>query len=154
MGVKDLWQVLAPVSERKSLWELQGKTVAIDLSGWVCDSQNVVEYSSQPNMHLRLVSIFQIFSCVLSDLISTQIFMFFYCSRNLFFRTSCLLLLGAQPVFVLEGDAPDLKLDVMSQRNASRGLSQTTQNCGKRRKYKGIQNKVSFATIFFLNSVC
>jgi len=37
-------------------------------------------------------------------------------SRNLFFRTSCLLLLGAKPVFVLEGTAPSLKHDTMSQR--------------------------------------
>lgn len=113
MGVKDLWQVLAPVCERKSLWELQDKSVAVDLSAWVCDSQNVVEHSSQPNMHLR----------------------------NLFFRTSCLLLLGAKPVFVLEGDAPDLKLNVMSQRNAARGLTQTTKTSGKRSRCKGIQRK-------------
>ncbi|KAK3913635.1 Flap endonuclease GEN [Frankliniella fusca] len=113
MGVKDLWQVLAPVCERKSLWDLQGKTVAIDLSGWVVDSQNIVEHSSQPNMHLR----------------------------NLFFRTSCLLLLGARPVFVLEGDAPDLKLNVMSQRNAARGYSNNAKASGKRSRYKGIQKK-------------
>lgn len=113
MGVKDLWQVLAPVCERKSLWELQDKTVAIDLSGWVCDSQNVVEHSSQPNMHLR----------------------------NLFFRTSCLLLLGARPVFVLEGDAPELKLNVMTQRNKSRGFKHSEKNTGKRSRYKGIQKK-------------
>jgi len=36
--------------------------------------------------------------------------------RNLFFRTSCLLLLGVKPVFVLEGRAPTLKHDTMSQR--------------------------------------
>ncbi|XP_034233353.1 flap endonuclease GEN [Thrips palmi] len=113
MGVKDLWQVLAPVCERKSLWELQDKSVAVDLSAWVCDSQNIVEHSSQPNMHLR----------------------------NLFFRTSCLLLLGAKPVFVLEGDAPDLKLNVMSQRNAARGLKKSTKTSGKRSRYKGIQKK-------------
>ncbi|KAJ1523776.1 hypothetical protein ONE63_001609 [Megalurothrips usitatus] len=113
MGVKDLWQLLAPVCERKSLWELQDKAVAIDLSGWVCDSQNITENSSQPNMHLR----------------------------NLFFRTSCLLLIGARPVFVLEGDAPDLKLNVMSQRNASRGFKPSSQNSGKRSRYKGIQKK-------------
>ncbi|KAJ9582965.1 hypothetical protein L9F63_022691, partial [Diploptera punctata] len=35
---------------------------------------------------------------------------------NLFFRTSCLLLLGVQPIFILEGKAPELKHNVMSQR--------------------------------------
>ncbi|KAJ9582964.1 hypothetical protein L9F63_022690, partial [Diploptera punctata] len=51
MGVKNLWLILSPVCERKSLWELQEKTVAIDLSCWVCDSQNV-ENHSQPRMYL------------------------------------------------------------------------------------------------------
>nr|CAD7455556.1 unnamed protein product [Timema tahoe] len=34
MGVKDLWSILAPVCDRKPLWELQDKAVAIDLSCW------------------------------------------------------------------------------------------------------------------------
>lgn len=52
MGVKNLWQILAPVCERKSLWELNDKVVAIDLSCWVCDSQNV-ENTKQPRMYIR-----------------------------------------------------------------------------------------------------
>ena len=37
MGVKDLWKVLEPRSEPKSvpLKYLQGKTLAVDLSGWI-----------------------------------------------------------------------------------------------------------------------
>lgn len=53
MGVKDLWSVLEPYSERKPLFELQGKTVAIDLAGWVCESLCVVDYSVQPRFYLR-----------------------------------------------------------------------------------------------------
>lgn len=43
--------------------------------------------------------------------------------RNVFFRTSCLLLLGVKPVFVLEGRAPILKHDTMSQRIQQRKRS-------------------------------
>nr|XP_008196114.1 PREDICTED: flap endonuclease GEN isoform X2 [Tribolium castaneum] len=52
MGIKDLWTLLAPFGERKPLYELQGKTVAIDLSCWVCESQNVTEYTVQPRINL------------------------------------------------------------------------------------------------------
>lgn len=55
MGIKDLWTILAPYCERKSLQELCGKTVAIDLAGWVCESQCVVDYSIQPRFYLRCV---------------------------------------------------------------------------------------------------
>lgn len=41
----------------------------------------------------------------------------FFC-RNLFFRTIFLLLADVNPVFVLDGDAPELKRDVMAARNA------------------------------------
>lgn len=36
--------------------------------------------------------------------------------RNLFFRTSNLLLIGAIPIFVLDGDAPQLKLVTIEKR--------------------------------------
>lgn len=38
MGVKDLWTILAPVKCEKSLEELAGKRLAVDLSGWVCQA--------------------------------------------------------------------------------------------------------------------
>jgi hypothetical protein len=41
-----------------------------------------------------------------------------YFFRNLFFRTVYLLLADINPIFVLEGDAPELKRDVMAARNA------------------------------------
>lgn len=53
MGIKDLWTILRPFGERKPLFELQGKTIAIDLSCWVCEAQNISEYSIQPRMYLR-----------------------------------------------------------------------------------------------------
>lgn len=53
MGIKDLWPILTPYCERKSICEIQGKTVAIDLAGWVCASLNVVDYMVDPRQHLK-----------------------------------------------------------------------------------------------------
>uniref|UniRef100_A0A182FQ59 Flap endonuclease GEN n=1 Tax=Anopheles albimanus TaxID=7167 RepID=A0A182FQ59_ANOAL len=89
MGVKDLWNLLTPHMERKPLFELSNKVVAIDLSGWVCESLNVVDYFIHPRFYLR----------------------------NLFFRTCYLLQTGITPVFVLEGTAPSLKYGVIVKRN-------------------------------------
>ncbi|KAK4878479.1 hypothetical protein RN001_010985 [Aquatica leii] len=90
MGIKHLWSILSPFGERKPLYELQGKTVAIDLSCWVCEAQNVTDNNIQPKMYLR----------------------------NLYFRTCYLLLMQVNPVFVLEGKAPQLKLGTIASRNA------------------------------------
>ncbi|XP_075229632.1 XPG-like endonuclease [Lycorma delicatula] len=109
MGVKDLWTVLSPISEKKSLWELQNKTIAIDLSAWICDSQHVGD-SSQRNMYLR----------------------------NLFFRTSFLLLLGVKPIFVLEGTAPELKhATIIARRQARTGKD--VPMSGSRSNLKNLQ---------------
>ncbi|XP_054006350.1 flap endonuclease GEN-like [Hylaeus anthracinus] len=89
MGVKDLWNILSPLCERKPMFTLQGKTIAIDMSCWVVDSQTVTDNSAQPKMYLR----------------------------NLYFRTSFLLLQGISPVFVLEGKAPNLKHNTIAKRN-------------------------------------
>nr|CAI5827257.1 unnamed protein product [Callosobruchus analis] len=89
MGIKHLWTILTPFCERKPLYELSGKTVAVDLSCWICEAQNIADYQVQPRMYLR----------------------------NLYFRTCYLLLMEVTPVFVLEGKAPELKYDTIATRN-------------------------------------
>nr|CAH7758678.1 unnamed protein product [Callosobruchus chinensis] len=89
MGIKHLWTILTPFCERKPLYELSGKTVAVDLSCWICEAQNIADYQVQPRMYLR----------------------------NLYFRTCYLLLMEVTPVFVLEGKAPELKYDTITARN-------------------------------------
>ncbi|XP_055642115.1 flap endonuclease GEN-like [Toxorhynchites rutilus septentrionalis] len=89
MGIKHLWNLLTPHCDKKPLFELNNKAVAIDLSGWVCESLNVVDYFVHPRFYLR----------------------------NLFFRTCYLLQTGIIPVFVLEGAAPPLKYGVIIKRN-------------------------------------
>ncbi|XP_047523143.1 flap endonuclease GEN isoform X1 [Pieris napi] len=117
MGIKGLWNVLSPYCEKKSLHEIRGETVAVDLAGWVCDSQNVTDYYIQPKLYLR----------------------------NLFFRTVYLLLADINPIFVLEGDAPELKRDVMAARNAIqfRGAAPKSQAKSQapsvsRKRFKGV----------------
>uniref|UniRef100_A0A8C8RP05 GEN1 Holliday junction 5' flap endonuclease n=1 Tax=Pelusios castaneus TaxID=367368 RepID=A0A8C8RP05_9SAUR len=39
MGVTNLWQILEPVKQHVSLSSLRGKTLAVDLSLWVCEAQ-------------------------------------------------------------------------------------------------------------------
>ncbi|NWW83858.1 GEN endonuclease, partial [Rhynochetos jubatus] len=93
MGVTNLWQILEPVRQPVTLSSLKGKTLAVDLSLWVCEAQTVKKMTgvvAKPHL------------------------------RNLFFRFSCLTSMGIKLVFVMEGEAPELKADTMSKRNKMR----------------------------------
>ncbi|NWV78215.1 GEN endonuclease, partial [Dasyornis broadbenti] len=93
MGVTYLWQILEPVRQPVNLSSLKGKTLAVDLSLWVCEAQTVkkmVGVVTKPHL------------------------------RNLFFRFSFLTSMGIKLVFVMEGEAPTLKADTMSKRNEMR----------------------------------
>ncbi|XP_048354876.1 flap endonuclease GEN homolog 1 isoform X1 [Sphaerodactylus townsendi] len=93
MGVTGLWQILEPVKQHIPLSHLTGKTLAVDLSIWVCEAQSVKKMTgvvTKPHL------------------------------RNIFFRVSSLTLMGIHLVFVMEGDAPKLKADTMSKRSKMR----------------------------------
>ncbi|NWV57007.1 GEN endonuclease, partial [Daphoenositta chrysoptera] len=93
MGVTHLWQILEPVRQPVNLSSLRGKTLAVDLSLWVCEAQTVkkmVGVVTKPHL------------------------------RNLFFRFSFFTSMGIKLVFVMEGEAPRLKADTMSKRNEMR----------------------------------
>nr|XP_008115471.1 PREDICTED: flap endonuclease GEN homolog 1 isoform X2 [Anolis carolinensis] len=93
MGVTSLWQILEPVKEHVPLSSLKGKTLAVDLSLWVCEAQMVKKMMGiVKKPHLR----------------------------NLFFRLSSLTLMGIHLVFVMEGDAPKLKANTMEKRKEIR----------------------------------
>lgn len=73
------------------------------------------------------------------------------CYRNLFFRTSYLLLLGVKPVFVLEGKAPELKHDTIARRqdilkgkNSTSNVSKPKSKSGSRGRLNVLQKRVSF----------
>ncbi|KAM6222040.1 flap endonuclease GEN homolog 1 [Rhynchocyon petersi] len=93
MGVNDLWQILEPVKQHTHLHSLKGKTIAVDLSLWVCEAQTVKKMiGTVMKPHLR----------------------------NLFFRISFLTLMDVKLVFVMEGEPPKLKSDVINKRNQIR----------------------------------
>lgn len=93
MGVHDLWSILEPVRKSVPLYSLSGKTLAVDLSLWVCEALNVQAMMGRVTKpHLR----------------------------NLFFRVSSLTLMGVKLVFVMEGEAPKIKAETMSKRTQGR----------------------------------
>ncbi|TPP58956.1 putative xp-G/rad2 DNA repair endonuclease family member, partial [Fasciola gigantica] len=93
MGVRGLWNILAPVQEYRPLAELGGEIVAIDLSIWVCSDISIQQNSSVVlNLYLR----------------------------NLFFRTLNLLRQNTLPVMVLDGVAPNLKANTIIHRLESK----------------------------------
>ncbi|XP_037556217.1 flap endonuclease GEN homolog 1 [Dermacentor silvarum] len=110
MGVKDLWEVLAPVARKVQLDDLRGKRLAVDLSGWIVESEQMRSKIHQPVI------------------------------RNLFFRCNKLLGYGIKLVFVLEGTAPEVKEETLSQRNQARGGEGSKSNGGMlARRRPGLQ---------------
>ncbi|KAJ8270526.1 hypothetical protein GJAV_G00115950 [Gymnothorax javanicus] len=101
MGVNELWSILEPVRESVPLYHLTGKTLAVDLSLWVCEAQFVKELVGRvAKPHLR----------------------------NLFFRVSSLTLMGIKLIFVMEGEAPKIKAETMNKRSQLRlGLSKKAE---------------------------
>ncbi|XP_007442062.1 flap endonuclease GEN homolog 1 [Python bivittatus] len=93
MGVTSLWQILEPVKQHVPLCSLKGKTLAVDLSLWVCEAQTVKKMMgivTKPHL------------------------------RNLYFRASSLTLMGIHLVFVMEGDPPKLKTSTVRKRTEAR----------------------------------
>ncbi|MBN3323240.1 GEN endonuclease, partial [Atractosteus spatula] len=115
MGVNELWPILEPVRESVPLYSLSGKTLAVDLSLWVCEAQFVKEMMGKVTKpHLR----------------------------NLFFRVMSLTLMGIKLIFVVEGEAPKLKAETMNKRNEMRfGPSKKpASKPGKTGRSHGLEN--------------
>lgn len=99
MGVKTLWSVLSGTGEMIDLRELQGCTVAIDLAGWIVQNNTCKAMSGTvARPHLR----------------------------NLFFRLAAIVNLNIKPIFVLDGNAPDLKKETLEARKKAETQSQAT----------------------------
>lgn len=109
MGVSFLWHILQPVKQHVPLSSLSGKTLAVDLSIWVCEAQTVK----------RMIGVV------------TKPYL-----RNLFFRISTLTSMGVKLVFVMEGEAPKLKAETMKMRNEMRfGSTETSEPARTGRSY-------------------
>ncbi|XP_019643912.1 PREDICTED: flap endonuclease GEN homolog 1-like [Branchiostoma belcheri] len=115
MGVQQLWTILAPVKTHCPLEALQGQTLAVDLSMWVCEATAMKAMTgvvTRPHL------------------------------RNLFFRVSHLTRMGVSLIFVVDGDPPELKYETMMKRSQDRfggsraGTDGQRKGLGKPKKLK------------------
>ena len=84
MGVKDLWQVLAPVGRRVGIETLEGKVLAIDVSIWLVQFIKAMrDQSGRPIENAHILGSFR--------------------------RLLKLIFAKVRPVFVFDGIAPALK---------------------------------------------
>ena len=113
MGVHQLWQLLAPVSDKIPLTSLKGKTIAVDLSSWIVESIQAFKRPNIPKPHLR----------------------------NLFFRCVYLTRLGVKLVFVCDGDAPSLKKSALHKRYG-RAAAKLTRGRNKKEESTGVRRSL------------
>lgn len=134
MGVLNLWKILSPCCNHIDLNELKNKTLAVDLSIWICENSAQSKSFSQTNTKPYL--------------------------RALFFRCKYLLELNCKLIFVREGDVIDLKQETMKKRNIARfyneNLSQTqstqsTKPIQKRSRYDFVADEVVYLIFLYLN---
>ncbi|XP_014669433.1 PREDICTED: flap endonuclease GEN homolog 1-like isoform X2 [Priapulus caudatus] len=88
MGVKGLWDILDPVQKYTTLQDLEGQTLAVDMSAWVVENQLQGVQRHLLNAHVR----------------------------NLFFRVSYMIRHNIKLVFVTEGTAPAVKASTIAKR--------------------------------------
>lgn len=112
MGVKDLWSVVSSVCETVPLTTISGQSVAVDLSGWLVESEN----ASWSHTHSRAYL------------------------RTLVYRVSALLLQATVPVCVFDGDAPQLKLDelINRRRQCRRAVDHSGSSTRVRHRLRGL----------------
>lgn len=91
MGVKDLWQLLAPIGRRVSVETLEGKTLAIDASIWI--TQFIKAMRDEEGKMMKNAHLIGTLRRVL---------------KLLFHRI--------KPLFVFDGATPTLKLRVVQAR--------------------------------------
>jgi len=94
MGVKDLWTVLEPVGERCTMADLQGKRLAVDISGWIFQSLQSPVFMKKPTLRPHL--------------------------RNLFWRLHHLMRNNVRVIIVFDGPSPKLKGVALAKRAVAR----------------------------------
>ena len=91
MGVKDLWQLLAPIGRRVSIESLEGKVLAIDMSIWI--TQFIKAMRDDEGKMIRNAHLLGTIRRIL---------------RLLYHKI--------RPVFVFDGETPAMKARIMQQR--------------------------------------
>ena len=95
MGINHFWEMVSECLERVPTSDLNGKTVAVDLAGWVVSAKKFAE--------LKLSK------CRTKEARNFHV-------RQLFYRVKRLLMIGCRPIFILDGDAPEMKLKTIAKR--------------------------------------
>ncbi|KAK3097214.1 hypothetical protein FSP39_007573 [Pinctada imbricata] len=113
MGVTGLFELISPCARcAVPVSELEGQTIAVDLSSWIVESKRVqVAQQGYSQLHLR----------------------------NLFLRCSALMSSNVKLVFVLEGQVPEIKKETMRLRA---GDSSKSHDHDFRSYYDKVQRKV------------
>ena len=126
MGVHYLWSILAPIGRQVQLSHLVGKTLAVDLSGWVCQALNCHRMSfSMHKPHLR----------------------------NLLIRIQHIYHLGINLVFVVDGEATKMKWHTMDVRAKADGFTDVFgRSNGRRSRLQYYVTEVSRLLRIFLHS--
>ena len=91
MGVKDLWQLLAPIGRRVSIETLEGKILAIDMSIWL--TQFIKAMRDEDGKMVKNAHIIGTLRRILK-----------------------LLFHKIRPVFIFDGETPALKARTIQQR--------------------------------------
>ena len=127
MGVHHLWSILASVGKQTALSDLVGKTLAVDLSGWVCQALNCRPMSATlQKPHLR----------------------------NLFFRIHHMYRLGINLVFVVDGKATKMKWQTMDKRaRAENDQNITKRKTGRRSRLHMYVKEVSRSLFCFVIAI-
>ena len=104
MGVLTLWPLLEAARETCDVQSLSGKTLAVDLSGWICEACALRATAGKINKpHIR----------------------------TLFFRVALLYRLNVRLVFVCDGKAVELKYDTIAKRIDVRNGRSAAASSGK-----------------------
>jgi len=115
MGVTGLWELISESIERVPITHITGKRIAVDLAWWIMSDRSI----AQSRLHPKNGENARIGNKEIQN----------FHVRNLLFRAQKMVELGAVPVFVLDGKAPDRKLQTIAAR-----LGKAMVKSGERRQ--------------------
>ena len=117
MGVTGLWELISESIERVLITHINGKRIAVDLAWWIMSDRSIAQSRMHPKNSENG-----------SNRIDAKEIQNFHV-RNLLFRAQKMIVLGATPVFVLDGKAPERKLQTIAAR-----LGKTMVKSGERKQ--------------------
>lgn len=120
MGVKGLWSIVSPVGVRVNPEIFTGKRIAIDVSIWLYELTYANNVKDLRNKSFDNMSIFNDLWIDFSENISSEIKTDNIKKAHLYFfflRICKLLYYNIRPIFIFDGNPPELKRKTIFQRN-------------------------------------